>query len=91
MGRNKNDDMVCDVCDRITGHMTMKRPPERPYDECPRCYWTRELNVAAEKARADGIEEIRAATSDQLNAALDRADDLSRTVAAMASAVAGST
>jgi hypothetical protein len=64
MGRNKNDDMVCDVCGCITGHMTLKKPPERPADECQRCYWTRELTV-------DGLKVER-------DAAIARADSLDR-------------
>lgn len=43
--------MVCDVCGCVTGHMTLKKPPQRPHDECQRCYWMRELCVADHRAQ----------------------------------------
>jgi hypothetical protein len=70
MGRNKNDDMVCDVCGCITGHMTLKKPPERPADECQRCYWTRELTV-------DGLKVERDAAIARAEALLNSAEEAS--------------
>lgn len=43
-------EMKCDVCGCVTSHLTIAKPPERPKDECQKCYWTRELNIEGIKA-----------------------------------------
>jgi hypothetical protein len=50
--------------------MTLKKPPERPADECQRCYWTRELTV-------DGLKVERDAAIARAEALLNSAEEAS--------------
>ena len=74
MGRNRYDDLVCDVCGCVTGHLTLAKPPERPQDECQRCYWTRTLDLARVTAERDAlraeVEAMRRCLADTCHAVL---------------------